>query len=268
MLNEYRIAIVISGSPRTFCSEKQMTLYRKIREKYLANCQIDFYVILKLSDWGSINDKKSKTCNFILTDRGLNNLNKIIDYLNPVYYKIDHDIKFDLLSENEYKAQSEENKSTLNQILMLNIGVQKLREYEKKNNFQYDYIMRLRPDLHFLLNRERLIHKGLSKFHVYTSLKFDAKGNDQMFFSYKTYFDQWWDMILKYLKKVVLKNKKITPEYFIFKIVNVIQDNEIHAGLIRNNLTVSSWEKRKIHFNILRVEENFIMIMNLKILKL
>jgi hypothetical protein len=166
-----KIAILISGHCRTFVYQEQRFFFERFI-KYLSRFgKCDTYLMLKTDD-------------LMQTEQGIINLEKIIKTLKPVY-----SIAFKRWSQNNdncYYSQM------------------KMIRYLVNNTSTHDYYIRIRPDTVIPnLNEINFNHP------IYSSRKFDAKGNDQFFVMSRQMVNEWF-------LNLPIFPANTSPEYIIF----------------------------------------------------
>jgi hypothetical protein len=104
----------------------------------------------------------------------------------------------------------------------------------------------------------------LDKSILYTSNKYDSKGNDQMFVMSNLIVKNWWiDTIrpsIDYYKNVRLYK---TPEFYIFNDINPVQ--LFSSGIIRDYEDISSWVHENAKLNIVGLWNDTLSYSRLKI---
>lgn len=226
-------AFLISGAPRTFVIDEMITYYENLISFYLQqNIRLHFYVILKLDE--NICDFRAPYERFINNEtklyfnssKGLNNFNTILNLLNPI--KVICFNKFQLSNIILYS-----------QMKSIDILIRHALEYEKQNNFKYDFFIRSRPDLILL---EYPNFKNLKYNIIYSSRKCDAKASDMFFIFNRLMIKNWWNYIIREIyKEYYLKNYQC-PEYFIFETISCV--NLYNSALIRKHTYIQSWYKK------------------------
>jgi hypothetical protein len=76
---------------------------------------------------------------------------------------------------------------------------------------------------------------------IYTSRKFDSRGNDQFFIMSQKIMKDW------FLKLPIIP-MKVSPEYYIFNKFQVI--NSIKTGIVRDYKRIESWNSHHCHLNL------------------
>lgn len=199
-----KIALLISGHCRTFVYEEQRIFFEKLIKYLQSFGQCDTYIMLKT-------DQKMQT------DQGIIQLEKIIKMLNPVY-----SIAFK-------KWKQHDNNCYYSQMKMI-------RHLVEKSVNNYDYYIRIRPDCVILsLDQIKLTNA------LYTSRKFDSKGNDQFFVMSQQIIKEWF-------LKLPIAPKNISPEYYIFNVKTI--NSNIDSGLVRDYKRIESWNTRHSYLNL------------------
>ena len=236
-----KIALLISGHCRTFVFKEQRIFFKRFIKSLNVNSnnECDVYLMLK-------QDTQTQT------EKGLINLKKIISTIKPKYSLC-------------FKQWASNNDVYYSQINMIYHLLQKAFIYEKQNNIKYDYFIRIRPDT--VLNETvdlKKIHKinylnGLNEINViYTSFKFDAKGNDQFFIMNQSQVYNWF---LKLPMRPSIYDK--CPDYIIFN--NIRVEQIVGSGLVRGYKNIDTWNNCHSKLNPKNYwieKENFIPLSN------
>lgn len=197
-----KIAILISGHCRTFVYQEQRIFYEKFI-KYLNKFgKCDVYLMLK-------------TDQHMQTDQGLQNLAKIIETIKPVY-----SVAFSKWAKNDDNCYYSQMKM--------------IRHLVDKTN-DYDYYIRIRPDI--VIPHLEQIKLDNS---IYTSRKFDSRGNDQFFIIPR--------QMLGWFLNIPIIPMTVSPEYYIFRNQNI--KSNIKSGLVRDYKRIESWNFYHCHLNI------------------
>jgi uridine kinase len=201
-----RIAILISGFTRTLLYNIKKT--KKIFSKY----ECDYYLHI------SKDDSKDVYCN------KKNTIDNIISCINPIK----------CIVENELKHQ---NKKYINmrsmwyKIYILNCLKQK---YEKINNFKYDLVIRLRPDLFILDDNINFEEYNLDNNMIYGLLDEFNFGNSYSMDIYSSLFLNFdYLLILDSIKK----KTDFLPAFMHTKNINLI-DSKINHKLILTSCNI------------------------------
>lgn len=150
--------------------------------------------------------------------KAINNIKKIIDFLNADLFLVyENDICNYSSHKNlkdKIKVQNILNKSKIdNQFLKIKEGWLLMEKYEKKNNFKYNYVFRLRCDIDYKLNES--IDLKIDKNYVYLNSDFLFYGfrNDvkNSFFLY----DFWYE----------IKNNNKLYNIEIIDMINTLKNN-------------------------------------------
>lgn len=198
-----KIALLISGHCRTFVYEEQRIFFEKLIKYLQTFGQCDTFIMLKT-------DEKMQTY------QGINQLEKMIKMLNPVY-----SIAFKRWNQHD-------NNCYYSQMRMI-------RHLIEKSFENYDYYIRIRPDCVILRLEQIKLNNALC-----SSRKFDSRGNDQFFIMSQKIMKDWF-------LKLPIAPMKVSPEYYIFK--KKIESN-IYSGLVRDYKRIESWNTRHSHLNI------------------
>ena len=209
-----KIALLISGHCRTFVFKEQRIFFKKFIKSLNVNTnttpdsnnECDVYLMLK-------QDTQMQT------EKGLINLKKLISTIKPKYSLC-------------FKQWASNNDVYYSQINMIYHLLQKAIIYEKQNNMKYDYFIRIRPDT--VLNETVDLKKIHETNVIYTSLKYDARGNDQFFIMNKYQVYNWF---LKLPMRPSIYDK--CPDYVIFN--NTRVEQIVGSGLVRGYKNIDTW---------------------------
>ena len=204
-----RVALLISGHCRTFVFKEQYMFFKRFIKSL--NCQCDTYIMLK-------QDEKMQS------KQGIKNLKKIIKMIKPLYS----------ICFKQWAVNNDVYYSQMNMIYFLiqkALAHEKLFSNERSNENKYDFFIRIRPDL--ILN-ETIDLTKLNKSKLYTSLKYDARGNDQFFIMSQ---EQLYNWFLKLPMHPSIYNK--LPDYIIFN--NIVPLQIVGSGLVRDYKDIDSW---------------------------
>jgi hypothetical protein len=213
-----KIALLISGSPRTFILKEQISFFENFLNNLKKQGTVDIFILLKLND-----DNISK--DLIFSQTGIKNLDEMVNVLNPKY------IEFFNSFETKYLTFKYE--CFFSQITMIDNLIKKTEEFDN-----YDMFIRIRPDC---IVSENINFSLLDKDVVYTMKKCDSRGHDCMFIFNKNVLEKWW---IKKIR-VILNNHEIykhlwdTPDYAIFNIFPTVQF--FNGGIIRDYGKIVSW---------------------------
>jgi len=232
-----RIALLISGHCRTFVFEEQKYFFKKFIKDLEKIGHCDVYLMLKTDE-------------LMKSNEGINNLKKMIDTIKPVY-----SIAFKRWSSNDDNCYYSQMKM--------------IRFLVDKTKMNYDYYIRIRPDC-IITEPNKAIEaiesiepiKSIESIDqiksiecIYTSRKFDSKGNDQFFIIPQTH--------MKWFLDLPIIPMTVSPEYYIF---NSIETNPIiKSGLVRDYKRIESWNFYHCHLNVHNYwikKERFIPISN------
>jgi hypothetical protein len=116
-----------------------------------------------------------------------------------------------------------------NKMKMIDIVIQKATNYQRLNNMKYDMFFRIRPDSCILINELKI--DTLFENYIYTSIKDDAIGSDQVFLFNQNILKFWWS----YIRLLCDTNKMVNlPDYTIFNKHKHIVRQKFTNWLIRN----------------------------------
>jgi hypothetical protein len=212
------VAVLISGQIRTGVFKEQILFF----ERFLLHLQnifqhVDVYVVLKIPD-------QHETC-FIKSERGIQQLKELLAVWNPVHNVFFYDFHYEKGTRPESNGQ----------LKMIDMCIQHAMEYEKINHRKYDLFFRVRPDSCFLLNE--LCFDKIHENYVYTAIKEDAPGSDQVFMFNPAMLDHWWKpMIQQWMTHTFVCS---TLEYNIFP--KEIVKQTFQCWLIRDYEKTSYW---------------------------
>lgn len=184
---------------------------------YLFNyfIHVHIYLIIKIPD--------ENNSSFIKSEKGLENFSDLINILKPVYTYWFYDFHYHYYNDNDkFSAYN-------SQIKLIDMCINKALEYERNNNIKYDIFFRIRPDSCFLMNDIKINEKIENK--IYTSIKNDAVGNDQVFLFNQFILYEWW---INYVKKIIVVPILVPPEYIIFKEHDYLIEQSFQNWLVRN----------------------------------
>jgi hypothetical protein len=123
---------------------------------------------------------------------------------------------------------------------LIDMCIDKALEYERNNNIKYDIFFRIRPDSCFLMKEIKIIEKVENK--IYTSIKHDAVGNDQVFLFNQFILYEWW---LNHVRKIIIEPILQSPEYLIFAKHIYLVEKSFQNWLIRDYIIVRNWGRIK-----------------------
>lgn len=217
-----KIAILISGEPRTIVFNEQIRFFTSLYNSLVKDGHtLETYCMFKL------NPKSD----YIQSEEGLSNFSKLMELFKPRYLEFFYEFKEDTILRQKFKQIYP--LSYFTQIKMID------RLVREANKSDYDLFMRIRPDC--ILNG-KLDVRSINPNVVYTSIKCDAPGNDQFFYFSKKMLDTWWIPIIRpslnYISELS-PNSNLCPEYFIFN--HCEKKQVIESGLIRGYNTITSW---------------------------
>jgi len=218
------IALLISGEPRSIVFKEQIRFFTSlIRSLEDQGCTVHVYCMFKLN----------KVRDFINSEEGLLNFKEVLKILNPRHLELFFNFKEDIIFEKRFTNGFV--KGFYSQIKMIDT----LISVAVESNIPYDYFLRIRPDC--ILNGKLDIY-SLNDSTVYTSLKCDSIGNDQMFICHRNMIDTWWINIIRpsllYIYDIH-PDSLLSPEYFIFNHCPTVQI--IQSGLIRDYNKIIAW---------------------------
>ena len=217
-----KVALLISGTPRTFIFNEQVIFFNNLKKKIIGeNNEVDIYLFLKIKD----------SVNYIISKNGLKNLRKQINNLNPKYLKIIYsfgDIYDNKNIINPFK------RNYYNQMRPIDILLDKA-----SNNKKYDWYIRIRPDFYLDLTTYNFDLHLKNKYFIYSTPKKDSKGSSDFFIFSNKMRKIWWN---KYISNN-LSNKLVNPEYYIFNFIkkNQIIKEKMIYGLVRRYNTINTW---------------------------
>jgi hypothetical protein len=218
------IALLISGEIRTFIFKEQIDFFKRLIDYlYLHFEYVHVYLLLKIpeSDKDIYNHRRSNL--FICSKQGLENLNELLSILRPINSYYFYDFNTDT---NLYYSQMK----------MIDIIIQKATNYQRLNNMKYDMFFRIRPDTCILINELKI--DTLFENYIYTSIKDDAIGNDQIFLFNQNVLKKWWLHI-----RSLCDTNRMTgmPDYIIFNKHKDIVRQIFQNWLVRNYNQQDNW---------------------------
>ena len=247
-----KFAFLLCGTPRTFVFEQQINHFKYLKLIYPT---ADFYILIRLPEFKTNNIIKFKPGNpytehFIQTDKGLENFNKQLENIKPIYLKVFNDYKYENYLENKFNSFS--------QWYMIDFLLKKAENYSKINNFNYDYFIRYRLDWTFTNNN--FDFNNFDKNYIYSEIKGKSNkrksnniGADFLFILSNKLYKNWWintiDNKLKLIKKT---------ENSLWIGVSVKKINLTNGGLVRDYNIINFWDKKRDNkFNHKLYWENF-----------
>jgi hypothetical protein len=218
------IVLLISGEIRTFIFKEQIDFFKRlINYLYLHFENVHVYLLLKIprSDKTIYIHRRDNL--FICSQQGLENLNELLSILKPIYNSYFYD--FNLNTNANYS-----------QMKMIDILIKKATYYEKINNIKYDMFFRIRPDSCILINELKI--DTLIENYIYTSIKNDAIGSDQIFLFNQNILKFWWS----YIRKLCDTNRMVNmPDYTIFNMHISIVQQKFQNWLVRTYNQEDTW---------------------------
>lgn len=188
-----KIAVCICGQSRTweYCIDSIKSFLQD--DEY----QIDYFIhTWDINTYRPIETKDGlEKYNYISNT----DINRYIDSYNPKLYKIENFKSFiERLNKKRIpktKATDGQNENMLNQMYSFKQSIILKRIYERKHNFKYDFVLKLRPDIFFT-------YPSLRK-----NIEFIEPVSKGKFFSFQFYDDNWKDWL----------NNNWTPDlYWLF----------------------------------------------------
>ena len=217
-----KVALLISGSPRTFVFDEVIDYFIKFINSY-KDIEFDIYIIFKLNECLRDCSGAHTARNFLKSDKGLENFEKILNIFNPKYINCFYNFIFD-------------DRGYYSQIKMIDILIDESIKNEILHNFKYDFFIRMRPDS---VLREKIDFNSLNKDYIYTCYKHDAPGSDQFFIINQKILYEWW---IKDVRPTLIKGcPKYCPEYYIFNKKRSIVKQFISSALVRDYNKIVSW---------------------------
>jgi len=204
-----KIALLISGEPRTIVFNEQICFFKKFISSIVDDGHsVHVYMLFKLRNEPS----------FICSREGLSNFMKLLEAIQPVSVQFTGDYEEEQRAPRYYS-----------QIKMIDVLL------EKASKFKYDFFLRVRPDS---VIKGKINFSNFSCDTVYTSNKFDAVGNDQVFLFHSNLFYSWWIPIIRPTLDETM-GQTITPEYVIFNKCRIYQ--VIESGLVVGFNQIKTW---------------------------
>lgn len=228
-----KIALLISGTPRTFFFDEQINFFKKLKQKLCSeNNIVDIYIFLKLQD--------ARNYNFLISKVSITKIIEHYDNLNPVYFKIINNFG------NEYKNKEFDRykRNYYNIMKPIDILLQKSEKIQR-----YDWFIRIRPDFYLDLSQMNFNFHKKNVNHIYTLIKNKNTGNDLYFVFSRLLYKLWWKKHLRNNIQNIAKN----PEYYIYKFINKnnIIKEEITYGLVRDYNYIETWDNNSKRHNLI-----------------
>ena len=227
------IAILISGEVRTFVLKEQILFFKRLLvylKQFYTN--VDVFMILKIPNEVSEQNK------LIQSNAGLNNFKRMCKVLEPKHLQCFYDFNpINEISKNRYNIQ----------LKMVDMCINQALSYEKQHGFKYDTFFRIRPDSCFLLHELDIINKN--NCSIYTSIKSDAFGNDQIFIINKYVLYIWW---IRFVRPIINRPLDAPPEYRMYNGFKTYLVSTFQNWIIRKYDDVQNWDKlahNKIQLN-------------------
>jgi hypothetical protein len=201
------IALLLSGSPRTFVLREQINFFTH----FINVNSCDVYILLKIAPG-----------EMIISKEGLENLRIMLRILKPVFVATFHTFS---VNNDVYYSQ-------IRMIDFLLTIAMKTRPY--------DYFIRMRPDM---IVYDKIYMPPQST--IYTSYKTDAIGNDQFFIISKKMVYTWWIKQIRptLTNPSLWKN---LPDYVIFNSIKKNTIQKFNSGLVRTD-RIDEWNPTKIN---------------------
>jgi hypothetical protein len=172
-----KIAVCLSGQSRTW--EYCIASIKSFLED--DDYQIDYFIhTWDINTYRPIETKDGlEKYNYISNT----DINSYIDSYNPKLYKIDnYELFRERLNKKRFpkiKVTDEQNTNMLNQMYSFKQSIILKRIYERKHNFKYDFVLKIRPDTFFT-------YPSLRK-----NIEFTEPFSKGKFFSFQIYDDNW-----------------------------------------------------------------------------
>jgi len=242
-----RIAILISGEPRAIVFKEQLQFFTSLFNSLVKDGHtIDTYCMFKLNP---VKD-------FIQSKEGLSNFSNILELFNPKYLEFFYEFKEDALFNQKFKKRYPP--MFFSQIKMID----HLITQAYNNEANYELFLRIRPDC---ILKGKLDLTNINKDTVYTSVKCDAVGNDQMFICSRKMIEVWWISVIRPSLSYVIDlrfDSSLSPEYFIF--YHCPTKQVIESGLIRDYNVIISWitypENYSAFLNYFKYNEDYLKL--------
>jgi hypothetical protein len=217
------IALLISGQVRSFVFKEQIVFFQNLLN-YLNVYfnHVHVYITLKIP----LHEPA-----FIKSDQGIQNFKEMLNVLQPITKTFFYDFKYKPGQVAYHNGQ----------LKMIDMCIEDAKLYEKENHIKYDLFFRIRPDACILLHELDIVNKN--KDFIYTSIKHDALGSDQVFIFNHTILEQWWDLFVRQI--MMYPTTSWSPEYIIFTTQNkhLIQQC-FQCWLIRDYGNTCNWCKK------------------------
>jgi hypothetical protein len=220
-----RIAILLSGYPRNY-----MTAYESLKAPYMDKYQCDFFI----HSW-------YKDGNF--------DVNSYAGYVNtfkPVKFFLEKQITFDTSTQRDKWDLLLQN--TLSQFYSVGAANMLKSKYEDENNFKYDLVMRMRPDLHLIRPIDPTqVDKNCIGLYKWTELGFGFMGLSDVFAigpsNLMDVYADFYSKIKYYIeedKTYNIPDDKTRPEYLLRQ--HLVTANNLPLQFFyHNDQTDRSW---------------------------
>ena len=174
-----RVAVCLSGQSRTwkYCVDSIKSFLKD--DEY----QIDYFIhTWDCNDYRPIETKDGNEKYYYKSE---SNINEYIEAYNPKLYKIQsyESFKKKFQKLNIPKLHFTENPNMDSQMYSFKQSIILKRLYERRNNFKYDFVLKIRPDLFF-------IYPSLRK-----NIELLYPMNQGKFFSFFSYEEKWRDRL-------------------------------------------------------------------------
>lgn len=230
-----RIAICLSGQSRTweYCIDSIQSFLKD--DEY----EIDYFIhTWDINDYRPIETKNGEERYFYKSDL---NIEKYIQFYNPKSYKIQ---SFELFQKKLEKIKIPkyhyaDSVNMLNQMYSFKQSIVLKRLYERKNNFKYDIVLKVRPDLFFVydsLRKNLELLEPFEKGKFFSYFQFDENWKDildnpwapDLYWLFTSsedsdIFSSYFGKSLKYVRDTFKKGHPY--EYHLYRFVNDIQLN-------------------------------------------
>lgn len=249
-----RVAVCISGQPRTweFCIDNIKSFFKK-SNKY----EIDYFIHTWDSNYYPCLYKNNSNFEYKIRYNFESNVNEYINQYNPISFKIEDKTNFDKKLKRKVKkvkgfdVNIEEiptisDYNMLSQMYSFKQSILLKKIHERKNNFKYDYVVKIRPDLLFiyktfqecieLLENSKLPNKFVSWFPFDNLNDLDSIWGPDLFwlFDSNNLVDKYTSFFDEKIKYDFIESK----EYGFNRHVYNLEMNPISFNLYKNYILI------------------------------
>jgi len=231
------IALLISGSVRTFVLKEQILFFQRLMDYlHVRFHHVHTYIVLKIPTETDTEIIKSKS--------GLEHFQELMEILNPIYLYCFHDFIY----ENGFHSFN-------SQFQMVDMCIEKAIEKQLVETFTYDLFFRVRPDSCFLLSELEIENKRENK--IYTSIKFDSIANDQVFLFNANVLEQWWIFVVQDILSRPMRTD-IFPENSLFESNTEIVHQCFRNWLVRDYDVLHEWNPKEPDLFMTDIQDEYV----------